>query len=270
MTRRNVNRILTCTHEDEQQPYPAPQCTVSGGARGSLGSMGDIWTIKGTLNAGAELTWSGSQGDEVLFVLDGRIQIRGQDVPTNSVLIVEANTVAAATVLEPTRTIHFGSTLDLPASDRADIAPTSHEHGIHIVARDEADGMTVKTADGTSFKTQYYADGTCQTCSAALLRVETDGPAAAPPHSHSVNEIIHVLRGEMHLGAKVVAAGMSLSVPADMRYAFKTDGPIEFINYRPEVSYFSDANFQSPALETVAGILAYIEENPAATAMVQG
>ena len=52
-------------------------------------------------------------------------------------------------------------------------------------------------------------------------------------HVHKVDEIIYVIEGELHLGARVLGPGSSVYIPADTLYGFKA-GPngLRFLNFR--------------------------------------
>jgi quercetin dioxygenase-like cupin family protein len=52
-------------------------------------------------------------------------------------------------------------------------------------------------------------------------------------HAHLEDEIIYVLEGEMHVGARVLKPGDSIFIPGNTLYAFRT-GPagLSFLNFR--------------------------------------
>ena len=82
----------------------------------------------------------------------------------------------------------------------------------------------------------WLADSTCETCDITLFEA-SGGPGAggmSPPHSHSEDEIIHILRGTLLLGDREFGAGSSLCIPHDVRYKLG-GGPHDFayVNYRP-------------------------------------
>jgi hypothetical protein len=61
---------------------------------------------------------------------------------------------------------------------------------------------------------------------------------ALPRHSHSADCLYYVVRGEAHLGNRVVGAGGGFFVPADAPYAY-TAGPdgIEILEFRNATSF---------------------------------
>ena len=65
--------------------------------------------------------------------------------------------------------------------------------------------------------------------------------AEAVPHKHDDDEIIYVVRGEMHFGDRVLTAGSSVYIPGDTFYGFKA-GPngLRIVNFRAraDVSFY--------------------------------
>lgn len=255
MTSDIRKRILISRHDDKSQKYEAVDCRVHGNAHGSFGDLGGLWAVRGTLEQGSQLHWDERHGDQVLFLVCGRAHINGQEIPVDGAVFIEAGTAAVLTALALSEVVHFGS-VSPEAADSSGTLLKTEKPGIHIVSRDEADGAMITSPEGVTYNTQYYQDGTCETCSAVLLRVETSESVDVAPHSHSVDEIIHVLRGEIRIGSRLVGPGMSLGVPGNMRYAFKTPGPVEFINYRADLSYYVDDTHKIPIKETLATAMA--------------
>ena len=82
----------------------------------------------------------------------------------------------------------------------------------------------------------YYTDGTCPTCRITFFSVDgrgLDEPHRVGSHVHSHDEIVHVLEGDLQIGQVTVSEGMSVAVPANRRYGFRTPGPFRFLNYQP-------------------------------------
>jgi hypothetical protein len=72
---------------------------------------------------------------------------------------------------------------------------------------------------------------------------------ASAVHSHTQDELIHVLGGRIRVGSQWAEPGDTLAVPADVRYRFSTaeDG-YAFINYRADASYYVPVT-GAPSLE---------------------
>lgn len=154
------------------------------------------------------LTWDTDHGEEAVFVLD-------DDAPFRAA-IVEAG---VATTLDVD-----GEALVMGRRD----APTTGGSEVHLVGDD---GTWAKVEPGRA--TRYYADSSCPTCDVTLFTTGRDSAYDSAPHSHSSDELIHVLEGELFLGAHRVRAGETLAIAADQRYGFRTTGAFRFLNYRP-------------------------------------
>jgi hypothetical protein len=98
----------------------------------------------------------------------------------------------------------------------------------------------------------WFSDGTCPGCRIALFMVDhgADEPNTARSHSHSEDEIIHVLDGELHVGPQTVTAGMSMAIPKNVRYSFRSKGRYRFINYRSNPSFYIGRPNSEPVRET--------------------
>jgi hypothetical protein len=97
--------------------------------------------------------------------------------------------------------------------------------------------------------TRYYMDSTCATCRATLLYTGRSDAYTSNAHSHSADEIIYVLAGDLHLGAYSLAAGDTLSVAKDVRYKFTTTGAFLFLNYRSDGSRQTIDRAKPPIIE---------------------
>jgi hypothetical protein len=78
---------------------------------------------------------------------------------------------------------------------------------------------------------RFFADSTCPTCDLTLLYTSRGGEYRSAPHSHSADELIHVLAGQIVVGRNVLGPGATVAVAADRRYAFHSPG-FAFLNYR--------------------------------------
>ena len=83
------------------------------------------------------------------------------------------------------------------------------------------------------------------------------GPADPVPPSDGLrgpadteDELIHVLRGELRVGRRVVGEGDTLWVAADRRYKlYSGDDGVHFINYRRDASAMTSPKYDGPLLE---------------------
>jgi hypothetical protein len=96
--------------------------------------------------------------------------------------------------------------------------------------------------------TRFFADSTCATCTPTLLLTGRRGAYASPAHSHSQDELIHVLEGEIQLGATRAGPGSTIAIGHDVRYRFRSES-FSFLNYRQGASYQTLARDEPPVLE---------------------
>jgi quercetin dioxygenase-like cupin family protein len=67
-----------------------------------------------------------------------------------------------------------------------------------------------------------------------LMEVKYVPNAVIDPHSHDEDEIIYVVEGELHLGARVLRPGSSIYIPRATVYSYQAgaDG-LRVVNFRP-------------------------------------
>lgn len=243
---------------------PPPASSIATGVRSSVRLSPDgysIWLHVTDLDDGATITWTGADdggpahGDEALYVLDGALAVDGQPCPTDGAVVVEAGAAARATAVGPARVAHFGAADPEPPADGRFGPPSSggpgghgaHDgRGVHVVA---PSGWARSGTDEVG--ALWYADSTCPTCRATLLKVSAEKKRDGRAHTHSEDEIILLLRGSIRLGAVVLEAGGSLCVPAGVRYAVRSgDDGYAFLNFRRDVSEQVYERGSEPLLET--------------------
>ena len=105
-------------------------------------------------------------------------------------------------------------------------------HGVHIVGPRGTYANVTDTADS-----HYYADSTCPTCRITLLSVGRSFGYQSEPHSHSQDELIHVVAGGINLGQRRLGPGDTVAIAAGARYGFRGDDDgFVFVNYRRDAS----------------------------------
>jgi hypothetical protein len=106
-------------------------------------------------------------------------------------------------------------------------------HGVHVVG---PRGTYANTTDAVD--SHYYADSTCPTCRITLLSVGRSFGYQSAPHSHSQDELIHVVVGGINLGRRRLGPGDTLAIAAGARYGFRGDDDdgFVFLNYRRDAS----------------------------------
>jgi quercetin dioxygenase-like cupin family protein len=232
--------------------YAVPHCSVEGGARSALFHPEgySLWQVTATIDAGSSLRWEDPHGDEALFVVSGAVEVAGQSATTFGCVIVESGVTATVRALETTRLVHFGPAEVAVPSDGLLGPPDQEGHGVHVIDEDEA--CRVEFARPEVAATMYsFADSTCPRCRITLFRIEA-APRTSHSHSHSEDEIIHVLGGEISVGPAPVTTGMSIAIPANRRYGYRASGDYTFLNYRRDVATATSTPGSEPKLETVA------------------
>jgi len=205
--------------------YAAPTCSGTGTIRSGIARPAafDLWVVDAALDPGAELRWGTDHGDEAVVVLAGTVDVAGESCPLGTAIVVEAGAPASLRSNGPATIVHFGR--QAPTHERGPAG------GVHIVGPGPARGTDVAHPEG-SMSAGYYLDSTCGTCDLTLLRTSAVGVIRGSSHSHSQDELIRVLAGELHFGAEAAGAGMTAAIPANRRYAFRASAPFTFLNYR--------------------------------------
>jgi quercetin dioxygenase-like cupin family protein len=215
--------------------WRAPGVTATGAVASSTRSPADfsLRLVAGELAPGAALAFDADHGDEVLYVLAGALDVDGRVAPAGGAVIVESGVAARAVATEATQVLHFGPT------DAGEPRGTT----VHVVGPGGTWAMVDDQRD-----TRFFADSTCATCSPTLLATGRATPYESPAHSHSQDEIIHVLRGELQLGAHRAGPGSTIAIGRDVRYRFRAES-FAFLNYRRGASYQTLARDEPPVLE---------------------
>jgi mannose-6-phosphate isomerase-like protein (cupin superfamily) len=228
--------------------YSAPTAGFSGGASSALLHPADfsLWMVSAQVDAGSVLTWDAAHGDEGLWVITGELEAEGQRVGADGAIIVEGATPAEVRVPVDTELRHFGPVAIEAPDDGPFGPPATDDHGIHVVAADEA---ASRRREGSSITARRFADSKCPTCRIALFTVESDAGYSLASHFHSEDEIIHVLDGELQVGRTEAPAGTSIMIPAGVRYGFKSRDPFRFVNFRRDASYYTQKPGSAPRLE---------------------
>jgi hypothetical protein len=195
---------------------------VDGDADRRLVSPADfpLWLLRGPLAPGAKLGWDGGQGDEAVWVLAGELAV-GEVAcgPGGAVVVERGATVRAVVGPAGAEVVHVGRW-----------EPVVHGKAggaVHVVG---AGGTWARREPGR--ESRFVADSTCPTCDLTLLHTSRADAYTSAPHSHSADELIHVLEGELRVGRTTIGPGATVAVRADRRYGFRTPGAFAFLNYR--------------------------------------
>jgi quercetin dioxygenase-like cupin family protein len=220
----------------------APHCRVKGPFRsGSASPPGaSLWMDRVLLDAGTSIRWEASHGDEALFVESGALAVLGEEerlCSAGGAIVIEAQAGPTVEARAESRVIHMGAREGL--SSTVDVRPgpsLDHEDRpaprVHVIG---PRGTFEALEPGR--ETRFFADATCPTCSLWLLYTARSFAYESPVHSHSRDELIHVLRGEVRIGSLVAGPGTTIFIAADQPYQFRagTEG-FAFLNYRRAAS----------------------------------
>ena len=181
----------------------------------------------------AQLSWTADHGEEVVHVLGGSLRFGDFVCPTGASVMLDAEMPARLTSIGAARVLHFGATAT-PPQEGPFGPPSRLDRAVHVIG---PRGLAEYTEPGR--QARYWADGSADTNRITLFSSRRDGPAAQPPHSHSVDEIFMITEGEIIVGRRHVSEGMVVYVTAEQRYAFRGgDQGYLMINYRPDASYY--------------------------------
>jgi hypothetical protein len=199
------------------------------------------------LGAGTTIHWDSAHGDEALFVERGELAIGSRSCPTGGALVIEARAAPKVGAVTATRLIQMGAREQRPRSDRSSEADRPAPI-VHVVG---ARGTFEALEAGR--ETRFFADATCTGCRVWLLYTARDFAYESPVHSHSQDELIHVLRGEIRIGSLCVGAGSTVFVGADQPYRFRAgDDGFAFLNYRSDASQMTIRSTGERIIETGA------------------
>jgi hypothetical protein len=232
--------------------YPMPSCRVSGLVRATLIAPADsaLRLCHAELGTGAELRFGADHDDEGVFVESGGLTVGDAQCPAGGAVIIEAGVTATVRATCATRILHVGR-----AGGAADAEAVEVEPAIGRVVHVVGPRGWFQSGASKGVGATWFADSTCPTCRISLLTVtSTPRPIKpGPRHSHSAEELIYVLAGEVRLGRQEYGPGSTLFVPADVQYAL-SHGPdgVEYLNYRAEPSeqsYFGAGTPDAPVAE---------------------
>lgn len=219
---------------DAKPGYLGSTCEADGGATSSVVDFSELglWLVRAELAPGASLTWSAVHGDEALYVESGELSMDTRSCSQGGVVVVEAGAGATAVAPDGARLIHFGPVDPKPPADGYYGPPAAGPRGVHVIGR-----QGIFASVGEWRDTRLFVDATCKTCRISLALVSREDEYVSTQHSHSVDEVIYVLRGELRFGNYRAGPGDAVGIAAGRRYAFRSgrDG-FSFLNYRRDAS----------------------------------
>jgi quercetin dioxygenase-like cupin family protein len=219
---------------DASEHYLGTTCMAKGPVESRCVSpaQAPLWLVSSTLPAGTTLEWNTAHGDEALYIADGSLVVDGRQCPSRGAVILEAGVAARAHAPETTRVIHMGPRDPTPPADGFRGPAALEGHRAHVVGpRGTFELLEARR------ETRFFADSTCPTCRLWLLYTSRSFAWETRVHSHSQDELIHVLTGEIKLGSLRVGPGSTLFIEAHQLYQFRAaHGGVAFLNYRRDAS----------------------------------
>jgi quercetin dioxygenase-like cupin family protein len=195
-----------------------------------------LWMTEADLPAGTALHRPQRRGEEAIFVLSGELAVDdGRTAPAGSALILEAEAAPDVVARTESTILAMGTAGGRTPSGGpvGDAAPGGRH--THLVG---PQGIAV-WARPPSKLTRYFTTSTCPTCRLMLMYSSSQERYASAVHSHTADELIHVLKGRIRVGAQWAEPGDTVAIPADARYRFQTDDDgYGFLNYRADASYY--------------------------------
>ena len=161
------------------------------------------------------IEWDSVHGDEGVYVVSGEMEIDGRRCPAGGAVIVEAG--VPARLHGRAHVVRIGS----------HATPRAGGQIVHVIG---PGGTWARVEEGR--ETRYFGDSECPTCDITLFVTGRAHGHVSPIHSHSSDELIHVLDGSITVGKRVAGPGSTVAIAAGQRYGFKSDG-FTFLNYRP-------------------------------------
>ena len=238
--------VLRAADLEPVDGYRAPTCTLDGNATSRLVKSDDssLWLVTASLESGASLRWGAEHGDEAIFVESGRLAVDGRVCETGGVVVVESGVPTVVTADGPSTVLHFGPRDPQPPTDGRYGPPRVDAHRVHVVGPGGVDGRSEHLHE-----TRWFADASCPTCRTSLMFSSRGARYESAAHSHSQDELIYVLDGELRLGSLRAGPGDALLVAANVRYRFETgeDG-YRFLNYSADSSAYTPADPNGPKL----------------------
>ena len=193
------------------------------------------------LAPGAALRLDRPASGHAIYLRSGSIEADGRSLDEGGAVICEHG---GATAL---RAGADGAVLlDFHAPDGGREKPAKAGGHVHVVDQMGVARMgRFKDAEGehpSAYSGILWAGSACPTCDLWLHRTALRGPVpqAGGLHSHSADEIIFVIEGEMLMGQRRLPPGTAVAIDGATRYRFgASDDGLAFLNFRTHGSTVS-------------------------------
>lgn len=253
--------IVAAEQAAETSVHPMPGHGVEGDATYRLVSPEgySLWMVQIDGAAGSPVRLPTRKGDQAIHVLDGALAVDGDRCVAGGTAVIESGARPSIELLDDSTLLHMGPRDPHVPTDGINGPIDGPGQEVHLVAPAGRFALIDDERDS-----RYFADSTCPTCRLTLLYTSRSSAYRSATHSHSVDELIHVLWGELQLGSRRLGPGDTLAVDADRRYGFRTPGGFGFLNYRADGSMQTIDPTEPPILEgaLVHGFLPMNDRRP--------
>lgn len=238
--------IKVFEHVNYSTDHRAPFCSTEGDVLSApaVDAAYELWALRTRLAAGASITWAPGHGEEGIYVISGGVTTGDGSAYAGDLVVLESGAHCTLTATEDTEVLHVGSTPPPACNAEGAVA------GVRLLPAGEPTAEFA-AGGGVTMGVKIFVDGTSPTCGLNFLRTWSNGPTNAPAHSHSHDEMIHVLTGALRVGPITASAGSTIAIPAGRFYAFRTDEAFSFVNYRRELSWIKMGSDGEPEPETI-------------------
>ena len=205
-----------------------------------------LWVRREVLAPGEPFAIGGTHGDEAFYVRTGSIRLGEREVEAGGVAVIEADADATFVAgADGSTVVHFGPTEPAQPIDGAYGPPRPGARGVHLVG---PRGLLAIEQPGRS--TRFFADSACDTCRITLFSTARDELYRSAAHSHSEDEILYVLDGDIQVGSATLEPDMGAAIPGNEVYGFRSgEHGFRFLNFRRDVSTYRSAARQIESLE---------------------
>ncbi|HET9629717.1 MAG TPA: hypothetical protein VFP14_09580 [Novosphingobium sp.] len=179
------------------------------------------------MTGGSAIAWQAAASGRVILVWEGVARVGETILGVESAVIIEhGGSVRIDAVEDATALLVFDARKDSPPED-------AHGGGVHILPAERVQ-RTDCLAPDMPLGAAVYADSSCPTCSMWLHENSYQPHFELGLHSHSQDEIIVVVGGDLVIGTKSYGRGSMLAVAKDVLYQFKCgERGLRFVNFRP-------------------------------------
>jgi hypothetical protein len=176
---------------------------------------------------GGSLAIDDAGAGQAVFIRSGEVEVAGQLVGAGGSIVIEHGAGITVSARSPADLLSF-------ANGVGNAKPTRAGGHVHILPP----GAVPRSLDFHGDRRAggaLFADAACPTCEMWLHEtILHPGGHDTPVHSHSEDEVIVVLDGEIVLGRRGYGPGTAIAIARETLYGFRSgEQGLVFINFRP-------------------------------------